>query len=71
MDRVVGELDAAFSTVGFVYLKNHGVEKQLVGGSGRRSLEISRSRPDRSIISVEMPISSTMRTRIFKCCNLT
>lgn len=31
MDRVSRELDSAFSTVGFVYLKNHGVNQQLVG----------------------------------------
>jgi isopenicillin N synthase-like dioxygenase len=30
MDRVSRELDSAFSTVGFVYLKNHGVNQQLV-----------------------------------------
>jgi hypothetical protein len=30
IDRVSRELDSAFSTVGFVYLKNHGVNQQLV-----------------------------------------
>jgi len=30
VERVVKELDDAFSTVGFVYLKNHGIERQLV-----------------------------------------
>jgi isopenicillin N synthase-like dioxygenase len=30
IDRVAKELDSAFSTVGFVYLKNHGIEQQKV-----------------------------------------
>lgn len=30
VDRVANELDSAFSTVGFVYLKNHGVEQQTI-----------------------------------------
>ncbi len=29
-DRISKELDNAFSTVGFVYLKNHGVDQQKV-----------------------------------------
>lgn len=30
-ERVSKELDTALSTVGFVYLKNHGVQQELVG----------------------------------------
>jgi len=30
VDRVAKELDKALSTVGFVYLKNHGISQQLV-----------------------------------------
>jgi len=30
VDRIVKELDSAFSTVGFVYLKNHGIEQEAV-----------------------------------------
>ena len=32
-ERVSRELDTAMSTVGFVYLKNHGVPQELVGTS--------------------------------------
>jgi len=31
IDRVSKELDKAFATVGFVYLKNHGVRRESVG----------------------------------------
>ncbi len=29
-DRITNELDKAFSTVGFVYLKNHGIDQEKV-----------------------------------------
>lgn len=38
--RVVQELDAAFSTVGFVYLKNHGIKRQLIDGVFRASEDL-------------------------------
>ena len=28
--RIAAELDSAFSTIGFVYLKNHGIDQQTV-----------------------------------------
>lgn len=31
MDSISKELDTAFSTVGFVYIKNHGIDQQVVG----------------------------------------
>ncbi|KAI9563505.1 hypothetical protein GHT06_010968 [Daphnia sinensis] len=37
VDRVSKELDSAFSTVGFVYLKNHGVDQELVDNLFQRS----------------------------------
>ena len=30
IDRVAAELDYAFSTIGFVYLKNHGIPQNMV-----------------------------------------
>lgn len=30
VDRIANELDSAFSTVGFVYLRNHGIEQKTV-----------------------------------------
>lgn len=30
LDEIVKELHNAFSTVGFVYLKNHGIDQKLV-----------------------------------------
>jgi isopenicillin N synthase-like dioxygenase len=35
VDRVSKELDAALSTVGFVYLKNHGIQKEVIEQSCR------------------------------------
>lgn len=31
LNRVAEELDTALSTVGFVYLKNHGIQQYVVG----------------------------------------
>ena len=32
LDRVAAKIVDAFSTIGFVYLKNHGISQQLVSG---------------------------------------
>lgn len=41
LERVPKELDEALSTVGFVYLKNHGIDQHLVSRSTLLKLVVS------------------------------